>query len=549
MTEATTEIATDFLKEYGWWVGGSTNFFHLALWERASSFKSKVQFKARGKTIDAKSFLMIMSMDLVKGTEVTIVADGPDEEKAVRQLKELVETEYLNDFNAKLKEFKEEDAKEAARRAERLECLKQYTTTKKFLASVDRVAFDQDELTDLIGKGTREIYLCANQFVIPLDKKNKNYIGIGKPVAIIQSDKPVNFDELGIKFKNVTFDGDYKKILRKKTPHVKKSVKATQTNTTPEVKPMARKERFALIMEDGAQVRNIDDFKAHFDIGSVVRDFSSGKLLKWLEDRYYDEEADEIRNISPDENNLEYILCKIFKVETEEERSRRIERLNRLRNYTSDEKILSNIDKVAFDQEELADLLDAGAEEIYLCANRFVIPLRMKNKAYIGVKDAVAVIRRKNPVNFDELGINFKNVAFDDDYQKIFDALQAMTKILTRITALPVPKATAKVVVRKIVRKYAELYYGNEIGIFLSEVDTYSFKSKIFLEKNGKTVDAKSVLMVMSLGLIEGDEITIIAEGFDAEEAVAAIKKYLESELDSTTIEEFDKKYPKWRGV
>ena len=182
---------------------------------------------------------------------------------------------------------------------------------------------------------------------------------------------------------------------------------------------MVRKERFALVMKDGVQVRNIDDLKAHFDIGSVVRDFSSGKLLTWLEDRYYDDEADAIKSISPDDYSLEYKLCKIFKVETPEDIERRIERLNRLKNFTSDKNILSNVDKVAFDQEDLADLLDEGADEIYLCSNRFVIPLRMKNKVYIGVKDAVAVIRRKNPVNFDELGIKFKNVAFDDDYQKI----------------------------------------------------------------------------------------------------------------------------------
>ena len=105
---------------------------------------------------------------------------------------------------------------------------------------------------------------------------------------------------------------------------------------------MAKKERFALIMEDGAQVRNIDDLKAHFDIGSVVRDFSSGKLLTWLEDRYYDDEADAIKSISPDDYSLEYKLCKIFKVETPEDIERRIERLNRLKTFTDDENILAN---------------------------------------------------------------------------------------------------------------------------------------------------------------------------------------------------------------
>ena len=57
-------------------------------------FKSKVQIKAKGKTVDAKSILMIMSMGLVKGTEITIVADGPDEADAVKALKELVESKF-----------------------------------------------------------------------------------------------------------------------------------------------------------------------------------------------------------------------------------------------------------------------------------------------------------------------------------------------------------------------------------------------------------------------------------------------------------------------
>ena len=62
--------------------------------QKASSFKSKVQLKAKGKTVDAKSILMIMSMGLVKGTEVTIVADGPDEADAVAALKGLVDSKF-----------------------------------------------------------------------------------------------------------------------------------------------------------------------------------------------------------------------------------------------------------------------------------------------------------------------------------------------------------------------------------------------------------------------------------------------------------------------
>ena len=65
--------------------------------QKASSFKSKVQLKAKGKTVDAKSILMIMSMGLVKGTEITICADGPDEEAAVKELKALVDAKFGED--------------------------------------------------------------------------------------------------------------------------------------------------------------------------------------------------------------------------------------------------------------------------------------------------------------------------------------------------------------------------------------------------------------------------------------------------------------------
>ena len=62
--------------------------------QTASKFKSKVQIKAKGKTVDAKSILMIMSMGLTNGTEITLSADGPDEAEAVATLKKLVDDKF-----------------------------------------------------------------------------------------------------------------------------------------------------------------------------------------------------------------------------------------------------------------------------------------------------------------------------------------------------------------------------------------------------------------------------------------------------------------------
>ena len=62
--------------------------------QTASKFKSKVQIQPKPQTVDAKSILMIMSMGLVKGTEITIVADGPDEAQAAKALKDLVASKF-----------------------------------------------------------------------------------------------------------------------------------------------------------------------------------------------------------------------------------------------------------------------------------------------------------------------------------------------------------------------------------------------------------------------------------------------------------------------
>ncbi|MFA6850326.1 MAG: HPr family phosphocarrier protein [Selenomonadaceae bacterium] len=62
--------------------------------QAATKFKSKVTITAKGKTVDAKSILMIMSMGLVKGTEIVIKAEGADEADAIKALKDLVESKF-----------------------------------------------------------------------------------------------------------------------------------------------------------------------------------------------------------------------------------------------------------------------------------------------------------------------------------------------------------------------------------------------------------------------------------------------------------------------
>lgn len=50
-----------------------------------------------------------------------------------------------------------------------------------------------------------------------------------------------------------------------------------------------------------------------------------------------------------------------------------------------------------------------------------------------------------------------------------------------------------------------------------------SFKSKVKILANSKTADAKSILAILSMGLACGTEVTIVTEGEDETECLAAL--------------------------
>ncbi len=51
--------------------------------------------------------------------------------------------------------------------------------------------------------------------------------------------------------------------------------------------------------------------------------------------------------------------------------------------------------------------------------------------------------------------------------------------------------------------------------------------STIYIHAEGKKVNAKSIMGMMSLGLNMGEEVTVVAEGVDEAAAIESIEKYL----------------------
>lgn len=59
-----------------------------------------------------------------------------------------------------------------------------------------------------------------------------------------------------------------------------------------------------------------------------------------------------------------------------------------------------------------------------------------------------------------------------------------------------------------------------------------TFKSEIKVRKDDNEVDGKSIMMMMMLAAAKGSELVIIAEGPDAADAAAALKKLVDSGFD-----------------
>ncbi|MGO4888860.1 HPr family phosphocarrier protein [Anaerobacillus sp. MEB173] len=65
-------------------------------------------------------------------------------------------------------------------------------------------------------------------------------------------------------------------------------------------------------------------------------------------------------------------------------------------------------------------------------------------------------------------------------------------------------------------------------ALFVQEANRYH--SEVFVEKDGKKVNAKSIMGIMSLAISSGTEITVIVEGKDEVEALKGLKAFVERE-------------------
>ena len=62
--------------------------------QKANSYKSSIWLEKDDCRVNAKSLLGVLSLGIVKGTKITLIADGADEAMAVDGLVALIDTEF-----------------------------------------------------------------------------------------------------------------------------------------------------------------------------------------------------------------------------------------------------------------------------------------------------------------------------------------------------------------------------------------------------------------------------------------------------------------------
>ena len=82
-----------------------------------------------------------------------------------------------------------------------------------------------------------------------------------------------------------------------------------------------------------------------------------------------------------------------------------------------------------------------------------------------------------------------------------------------------------------------EVVVNNQVGLHARPATFFiqkanEFKSSIWVEREERRVNAKSLLGVLSLGIVKGTAVTLIAEGVDESAAVATLAELVESNFD-----------------
>ena len=87
-----------------------------------------------------------------------------------------------------------------------------------------------------------------------------------------------------------------------------------------------------------------------------------------------------------------------------------------------------------------------------------------------------------------------------------------------------------------------EVTINNQVGLHARPATFFiqkanEFKSSIWIEKDDRRVNAKSLLGVLSLGIVKGTAVNIVADGVDENEAIATLSALIDSDFSEQSAQ------------
>ena len=188
----------------------------------------------------------------------------------------------------------------------------------------------------------------------------------------------------------------------------------TNTNNT-EVKESQK------LIVNGKEIHSLDELRENFDAEEILKALNDGSLKSFLSTHYYEREANAIAGLTLESKDCLKKICAAIKVDYLKQdfvMTPEVEaRLEVIKQFTTDERILQNFSQIALNQEELATLLNNGEKIIYLCHNKFSIPLSQSNITYIGI-DNPTIENAFTAEQYKKAGIVIKNINLPSNVSK-----------------------------------------------------------------------------------------------------------------------------------
>lgn len=141
------------------------------------------------------------------------------------------------------------------------------------------------------------------------------------------------------------------------------------------------------------EIHSLEALRENFDLGQVIAAFLNCTLERWLEDYFYEKQAEQVRALDHTIGfEVEMELCRILGVDyvaagymRKEHRAIYERKCRIIQQHTDGPEFVEHALDTATNQAELAEFLHNGKRRIYLCGSSFHVPISVGGVHYIGI--------------------------------------------------------------------------------------------------------------------------------------------------------------------